>query len=131
LAFGVPSVIDQATIRPAAGATNSLRLPSIRVWNAVVREMTSQGLLGQLGAGAASTSPISMILAEAAPGRTSAAASAARKSRLKVPCMPALNTSDRSRLLSGRWRRRSTAPRARQTFCTLTAFGPFSPFSSS
>ena len=110
LGSGVPSAIDQATILPSAGATNSLRLPSTRVWNAVVREITSHGLVGQLGTAAVATSPTSMILAEAAPGSASAAASAAKRSRVKVPCMPALNTSGRSRLLSGRRRRRSAAP---------------------
>jgi hypothetical protein len=101
LRLGVPSVIDQATIRPASGAANTLRFPSARVWNAVVREITSQGLVGQLGAGVPIW-PTSMIFAEATPGRTSSAATAAKRSRMRVPCMNGLNTSNRSRLLSGR-----------------------------
>jgi hypothetical protein len=126
---GLPSVIVQATIRPSAGTTNMSRVVPIRVWNAVVREITSHGLVGQLGTGFTPTSPISMILADAVAGaiRTSATASAAKRTLY----MPALNTSERSLLLCGGAAPRTPRRRAAQTFWTLTAFGPFSPFSSS
>jgi hypothetical protein len=93
----LPSVIVQATILPSAGATNMSRTVPIRVWYAVVREITSHGLVGQLGAGAVPMSPTSMIFADADAGaiRTSATASAAKRSLY----MPALNTSGRSMLL--------------------------------
>src|SRR5215207_5534955 len=119
LGLGVPRVIDQATILPALGATNRSRLAATRTWNAVVREITSHGLVGQLGGSSAPMSPTSMILAEAAPGRTSSAATAAKRSRMDVPCMTGFNTSDRSRLLSRRRRRRSAAPAARQALLSV------------
>ena len=46
---GFPSEIDHATMRPSRGTTNMSRSAPIRVWYAVVREMTSHGLVGQLG----------------------------------------------------------------------------------
>ena len=94
-----------------------------------MREITSHGLVGQLGAGAVPTSPTSTIFADAAEGaiRTSATASAAKRSLY----MPAFNTSGRSLLLSRAAAGGARRPARAQTFSTLTAFGPFSPFSSS
>ena len=62
-------------------------------WNAVVRETTSQGLLGQLGFGEELSSPISMIGAPAEAGSARSAASTARTSRFAF--MLASNTSER------------------------------------
>src|SRR5215207_118476 len=114
--FGVPSVIDQATILPAFGAVKRLRDAATRVWNAVVREITSHGLVGQLGGDGSASWPTSMIVAEAAPGRTSSVATVATKSLMRDPCMTGLNTSDRSRLLSGRPRCGAAAPTAVKPF---------------
>ena len=120
--FGLPSVIVHATIRPSRGATKSLRFAPTRSWNAVVRDTTSHGLAGQLGLTVALAPPTSMILAPAEAGSARSAASAARTSRFAF--MPALNTSERPMLPCElvAWT---------QSFVTLTALGPFSPFSSS
>ena len=99
---GAPSVIDQATMRPSAGATKTPRLAPTRNWYAVVREMTSHGLVGQLATGGVPMAPTSMMRADATPGSASAATKAVQISLENVLCMPAFNTSRRSRLLSGR-----------------------------
>ena len=127
----MPSVIVQATIRPAAGATNILRLPSMRVWNAVVREITSHGLVGQLGVAAAVVWPISMIRAEATPGTMRTAASAARRGPSHGPVHARIEHERAVKVAVGAVATPVHRPACRQTFCTLTAFGPFSPFSSS
>ena len=116
-------------MRPSAGATNTSRLAPTRNWYAVVREITSHGLVGQLGTGGVPMAPTSMIAADAAPGSASAAATAVQISLENVLCMPAFNTSAPVKVAVGA----ATAPTAPrdQTFWTLTALGPFSPFSSS
>ena len=131
----MPSVIDQATILPSLGATNSLRLAATRVWNAVVREITSHGLVGQLGGNVAPMSPTSMILAEAVAGQHEQRRHGRQEQpRGEMPEVPVHARIEHEQPVDVAVRAAASpaaAPTARQTFCTLTAFGPFSPFSSS
>ena len=49
VALGLPSVIVQATIVPAAAALSGLRSVPTLTWKPVVRLTARQGLAGQLG----------------------------------------------------------------------------------
>ena len=96
----------------------------MRVWYAVVREMTSHGLAGQLGVAAGAVAPISTTLAEAAAGSTSMR----QQGREKCPGHARIQHERAAEVVVGA---RPARPCTPQIFWTLTALGPFSPFSSS
>src|SRR5258708_21416581 len=81
VAFGLPSMIVQATIVPLRGALSGLCTAPTLTWNPVVRLTARHGVAGQLGAVGgvvAGSTPTSARVAGATAGSASASATLVR-----------------------------------------------------
>ena len=97
VAFGLPSMIDQATTVPARGAVCGLCAVPTFTWKPVVRLTARQGLPGQLGTVSGlvvgGITPTSVSVACEPAGSTSTSARLARTTAVDTRIMWSFNTT--------------------------------------